>query len=69
MNLLSMGKNSCEKSQESLKYEVEKKGVRSGWINLVIVQGSKEKCGSEVALEGEMGAGRRRVAKKLLVGE
>ena len=23
MNLLSMGKNSCENSQESLKYEVE----------------------------------------------
>lgn len=43
--------------------------MRSGWINLVVVQGSKEKSGSEVALEGEMGVGRRWVAKNVLVGE
>lgn len=43
--------------------------MRSGRINLVVVQGSKEKSGSEVALEGEMGAGMRKVTKKVLVGE
>lgn len=42
--------------------------MRSGRINLVVVQGSKEKSGSEVALEGEVGAGRRKVTKKSFGG-
>lgn len=69
MNYLSMDKNSCGKSQGRLKYEVEIKSCEEWMDKPGVVQGSKEKSGSEVALEGEMGVGRRWVAKNVLVGE